>query len=168
MGMHKTIWTMLLLSIVTAWTVGCSGGISKQALAKVTYKGTFEALQQAPEKFIGETVILGGKIIAVHPLAGATELVVLQLALNSSDRPVDNDKSGGRFLVRSDQFLDPALFPAGTLITLVGRLKGSEIQTIGQMPYRYPVIIPEEIKKWPVESDSGPRFHFGIGVGTTF
>jgi hypothetical protein len=30
------------------------------------------------------------------------------------------------------------------------------------------VIVPEEIKKWPAQTDSGPGFHFGIGVGTTF
>ena len=158
----------MVLGILVAWLIGCSGGISEQARSKVTYSGSFHALQQAPQEHIGATVMLGGKIIEVRPMSNGTELIVLQLALNASDRPEDNDHSEGRFLVRSQQFLDPALYPAGTLITMVGQLQGSEERPIGQMPYRYPVLAPEEIKKWPQQTDIGPRFHIGIGVGTTF
>ena len=110
----------------------------------------------------------GGKI--VDTLAGekSTELVVLQLGLGSQNRPRDNDRSQGRFLVRSSQFLDPAVYPQGTLITVVGLVKGAETRPIGQMAYRYPVMDIIEIKKWRPSTDSSPRFHFGIGVGTRF
>ena len=132
----------------------------------VTYFDSFDQLQQQPEKYRGETVLLGGKIVAVRVEAGATELVVLQLELSSSTRPTDNDNSQGRFLVRSDQFMDPAIYPQGTLISVVGRLKGAETRNIGEMPYRYPVVDVIEIKKWAPGSGSEPRFHFGFGVGT--
>ena len=166
--MRKNVMWKLPMVILMGWVVGCAGGISEQARSKVTYSGAFQALQQAPDKAAGEIVMLGGKIIEVQPMGDQTELTVLQLPLNASDRPTDSDQSEGRYIVRSEGFLDPAIYPAGTLITVVGQVQGGEERTIGKMPYRYPVIVPEEIKKWPPQTDSGPRFHFGIGVGTTF
>jgi outer membrane lipoprotein len=154
-------WLVLILA-------ACGGGISRQAREQVTYTGSFAELQQAPAKYRGAMVLLGGKVIETMAKEGATELAVLQLNIDSRDRPLDDDQSQGRFLVRSTQFIDPALFPPGTLITLVGRLKGSESRLIGQMPYVYPVIEPAELKKWPTGSDASPRFHFGIGIGTRF
>ena len=80
--------------------------------------------------------------------------VVLQLGLSSQNRPQDNDQSQGRFLVRSSRFLDPAVYPQGTLVTVVGPVKGVETRPIGQMAYRYPVMDVIEIKKWQPAVDS--------------
>jgi outer membrane lipoprotein len=151
------------------WTLcACSAGISKQARSQITYFGSFDAIQQHPEKYRGETVLWGGRIIDTLPGPKSTQLVVLQLELNRQDRPQDNDQSHGRFLVHSDRFLDPAVYSRGTLVTVVGTLKGVESRAIGQMTYRYPVIDVVEIKKWQPSEDDAPRFHFGIGIGTRF
>ena len=164
--MWKRAILVLILAGVAGWNYGCSG-ISQKTLSQVTYAGTFAQLQAEPEKVMGETVMFGGKIIAASVMGDGTELTVLQLELSSSQRPGNSDQSKGRFLIRSDQFLDPAIYPDGTLITVVGKLIGSEERNIGQMAYRYPVVEPVEIKKWPGEADT-PRFHFGFGVGTSF
>lgn len=165
--MWKKAITLLLLAGTAGWMLGCSG-LSQKARSQVTYAGTFAQLQADPQKTTGETVLLGGKIITARVMDKATELTVLQLDLGGSDRPMDNDQSKGRFLIRSSGFLDPAIYPDGTLITVVGKLTGSEEREIGQMPYRYPIIDPVEIKKWPPQADNTPRFHIGIGVGKTF
>jgi outer membrane lipoprotein len=160
------IWIMAWLA--AAMTLGCATGISKEVRSQVTYEGSFGELQQNPEKFKGQTVIFGGRIIEAQILAQGPELMVLQIDLDSTDRPLGDDQSKGRFLVHSKQFIDPAIYPAGTLVTLVGTLDGSQERLIGQMPYRYPVINALEIKKWPPPADTTPRIHFGIGVGTVF
>ncbi|MDA8141412.1 MAG: Slp family lipoprotein [Desulfobacteraceae bacterium] len=165
--MIPSITKGLLAASFVIYLVGC-GGISKEARSQVTYTGTFAELQASPDPHIGQIAIFGGKVISVQVLDKGTELTILQLELDSSDRPMNNDQSKGRFLVLSNQFLDPALYPAGTLVTVVGKIKGSQERAIGQMPYRYPIIEPIEIKKWPMETDTSPRFHFGIGVGKTF
>ncbi len=146
----------------------CAGGISKQTQSQITYFGPFDVVQQQPEKYRGETVMWGGKVINAVPGEESTELVVLQLGLSSQNRPQDNDQSNGRFIVRSSRFLDPAVYPQGTLVTVVGPVKGAETRPIGQMAYRYPVMDVIEIKKWQPSSSSYPRFQFGIGVGTHF
>jgi outer membrane lipoprotein len=160
---RKALFLWLALTLVA-----CGGGISRQARNQVTYTGSFAEMQQASPKYRGDVALLGGKVVEILTTADATELIVLQLEIGSGDRPQDNDRSQGRFLVRSTRFIDPAVFPPGTLITVVGRLKGSETRPIGKMPYSYPVIEPLEMKKWPAGTDASPRFHFGIGIGTRF
>ena len=166
--MRKYLLCQLPMVIWMAWILGCAGAISEQARSTVTYTGSFRILQQAPDKATGEIVMLGGKIIEVQLSGDQTDLTVLQLPLDASHRPEDTDASEGRFILRSKFFLDPAIYAAGTLITVVGQVQGSEERLIGKMPYRYPVIVPTEIKKWPPRTAGGPGFHFGIGVGTTF
>lgn len=144
----------------------CTAGISEQARAQITFTGSFSDAQHEPAKYQGEIVLWGGKVIETQSMKDATDIVVLQLEVGSYDRPVDDDRSQGRFLIRSSSFLDPALYSPGTLVTVVGRLQGSETRSIGQMPYDYPVIDPIEIKKWPAGANPSPRFHFGIGIGT--
>lgn len=162
---HSAPAVLAALAIALA---GCAAGISAQARSQVTYTGTFGALQQNPGRYKGETVILGGRIIQTQVLEGATEIVVLQLDLDASDQPQNNDQSQGRFIIRSSGFLDPAIYPPGTLVTVVGKVQADEVRPIGQMAYRYPVIDPVEIKKWPVAGQNSPTFHFGFGVGTSF
>ena len=159
--------TAVLLPLVLM-LISCAGGISQQARDQITYVGPFADVQRDSAKYQGETMLLGGKVIETATRMGASEMVVLQLETGSRDRPKDNDQSQGRFLVRSAQFIDPAIFPLGTLVTVVGRLKGSEVRLIGEMSYAYPVIDIIEIKKWPPNSDPSPRFQFGIGIGTHF
>lgn len=112
--------------------------------------------------------MLGGKILETNVSSTLSELTVLQLALDNNDRPVNLDQSHGRFLVQSKKFLDPAIYQKGILLTLVGKLKGSEVRAIGEFDYAYPLLEPIEIKLWPMEILTQPRFHFGFGVGTVF
>ena len=163
-GLGRTAMFLALAFIIS----GCAAGISQQAREQVTYSGPFADVQQDPTHYQGQTMLLGGKVIETSTSVGITEMVVLQLEIGSGDRPKDNDISQGRFLVRSAQFVDPAIFPQGTLITVVGRVQGSESRLIGEMPYTYPVIDLIEIKKWLPNSEPSPRFHFGIGIGTHF
>ncbi len=160
-------WTILLLLPVILLNA-CAAGISEQARAQVTFTGPFPQVQHNPAEYQGQTVLWGGKVIETRAMKDATDIVVLQLEMDGYDRPLDDDRSQGRFLIRSNRFLDPALYPPGTLITVVGRLQGSETRPIGQMPYNYPAVDPIEIKKWPAGDTSSPRFHFGIGIGTHF
>lgn len=169
MTMRTTVGQCGLRVFLMLVLAGCAAGMSSDARSRITLEAPFAELQGQPQQFIGETVMLGGTIIASQVMDGTTELTVLQLALDRNDRPLQDDQSAGRFLVRTEQFLDPALYPEGTAITVVGRLVETQQRLIGSMPYQYPVIVPVEIKKWPKEQpDRGPRFHFGIGVGTRF
>ncbi len=162
----RSAYILFVFSII--FLMSCATGISRQSRSKVTYAGTFLELQKTPDVYKDEIIMLGGKIIETNVSSTSSELTVLQLALDNNGRPVNLDQSHGRFLVQSKQFLDPAIYQKGMLLTLVGKLKGSEGRAIGGFDYVYPLVEPIEIKLWPMEIFTQPRFHFGFGLGTTF
>ncbi|NVM21379.1 MAG: Slp family lipoprotein [Desulfobacterales bacterium] len=143
---------------------GCATGISRQAHSRVTYSGSFAQLQTAPDDHMGEVVMLGGMIIETKGSPTASEITVLQLPLGRRDRPQEGDRSEGRYLIRSEQFLDPAIYQKGSQVTVVGRLRGSEVRSIGGFQYVYPLVEAIEIKLWPRARRISPSVHFGVGV----
>ena len=159
--------TAVFLSLALVLT-GCATGISSQARSQITYTGPFNSVQMHPENYINQTVMWGGRVIEINAGNELSEIIVLQLELSNQGYPRESDRSQGRFLVRSSKFMDPAIYPDGTLITLVGKVDGSETRLIGEMPYLYPVVTLIEIRKWNPGEDPSPRFHFGIGIGAHF
>jgi len=160
-------WTIRLVGICLILVIfGCATGVSQQTRSQVTYKGTFAALQKAPAKHTGEIVMFGGKVIETKGSQTSSEITVLQLPIDARHRPQDGDQSQGRYIVQSKQFLDPAIYQAGSLLTVVGRVTGSELRSIGGFQYVYPLVEAIEIKPWPATGRKSPSFHFGIGVGT--
>ncbi len=147
---------------------GCASGLSQQSLAKVTYTGTFTALQENPNRFADAIVLFGGKIVETHTAPSFSELIVLQMPLDNNHRPGNPDQSKGRFLIRTAQFLDPAIYQKGILLSTVGIVKGGQERPIGGFNYVYPLLEAVEIKLWPADERGYPRIHFGIGVGTSF
>jgi outer membrane lipoprotein len=166
MAWRKTIYLCGIICIL--FTAACTKGISKQARSRVTYSGTFAELQKKPGDHVGEVVLFGGKIIETEVGPRYSEITVLQLPLGGGDRPLFGDQSKGRFLIRSEQLLDPAVYAEGTAITVVGKLIGSEARKVGEFKYVYPVLGPVEIKLWPKDKGGGPSVHFGIGVFKSF
>ncbi|MBW1744300.1 MAG: Slp family lipoprotein [Deltaproteobacteria bacterium] len=113
--------------------------------------------------------MLGGKVLRTDASEATSEIAVLQLPLDTSNKPKDTDDSEGRFLIRSDKFLDPAIYEQGRPITVVGRLAGKQVRSIGGFEYVYPVVEATELKAWPwPRQKTSPSVHFGIGVGTWF
>ncbi|MEJ2639589.1 MAG: Slp family lipoprotein [Desulfosarcinaceae bacterium] len=161
--------TSLSIFILIAFLTGCAPAISQQARDRVTLKIPFSDLLKDPQRLKGEVVLLGGKIITTTPNEQGTELVVLQLPLEIGMRPGTKSTSEGRFLVQTDEFLDPAVFAPDRRVTLVGEIQGVETRPLGQTVYRYPELTLIEMKLWPEEDIyREPRFHFGFGVGTHF
>ena len=158
----------ILITGLALILTGCATGISRQARSQVTYFGPFNSVQLQPEPHRGETVMWGGRVIGLINKEGSTELLVLQLELTDQDFPIDNDKSQGRFIILSSGFMDPAIYPEGTLITVVGKVEGTETRPIGEMAYVYPVINVIEIKKWTPGENPSPRVHIGVGIGARF
>ena len=163
-------WAVRLLGICVVFVaLGCASGVSKQARSQITYQGSFSELQKAPDEYKGETVMLGGKVLRTDASQTASEIAVLQMPLDTSYKPKDTDASEGRFLIRSDRFLDPAIYEQGRPVTVVGRLVGKQARSIGSFEYVYPVVEAIELKAWPwPRQKTSPSVHFGIGVGTWF
>jgi outer membrane lipoprotein len=158
----------ILFIFLILFVLGCATGISRQSHSRITFHGSFKDLQCSPGKHIGEIVLLGGKIIETTASPTFSGIKVLHLNLDRRERPLDNGRSEGRYLLQSNQFLDPEIYKEGALLTVLARLTGAEIRAIDGFNYEYPKGEILEIKIWPIYGRTAPDIHFGIGIGTWF
>lgn len=110
-------------------------------------------------------ILWGGTVIEAHNLKEVTQIEVLAYPLNSSYRPIKSEKPLGRFLIKANGYLEPAIYTAGRLITVQGNLSGIESGAIGEHKYTYPVVKSEQLQLWTDKDESNTQFHFGIGIG---
>ncbi|MBI4772638.1 MAG: Slp family lipoprotein [Deltaproteobacteria bacterium] len=161
-------WKTVLCVFLLAGAVACAHGLSRDAKSLVDYDGTALDVQQSPKEFMGRVVLWGGRIIETRVLKERTDVYVLQQPLDLDDRPLSSDDYLGRFIVRSPELLDPAVFNKDLMVSVVGTLMDGEVSNIGEREYIYPVIEPKEVKVWEPKQDATPMFHFGFGFGTQF
>lgn len=158
---------LCLVLLVAILLSGCAGVFSDDVLNRVEWDVPFAVLRVEPEQYQGRSFLLGGAIVAVRNGAQGGELEVAQLSTDDNGHIKDNPTSGGRFLARSGDFLDPAIFRRGMLVSLVGPVAGKEVRELSGREYAYPVLAIREIHLWrPEERNREPRFHFGFGIGT--
>jgi outer membrane lipoprotein len=134
---------------------GCaSAPFPESAMRSVNRAVTVAELRQNPGGYLGRRVIVGGDIISTQPRAGETEVELLTHPLGSGDEPRRTDQSDGRVLIRTKQFLDPAVYARDRRLTVVGPVTGAEERRIGELPYLYPLIEGEYVKLWPRDPPS--------------
>ena len=159
----------LALLAIVVMAGGCAPVISQEALKTVDDELRFEAVLENPETYLGATVLLGGDVIETVPLAGKTQMVVLQRPLGFRNKPSKEKGSKGRFIVVAKGFMDPAIYRSGRQVTVVGTVAGKDVRPIGEIEYAYPLIDMTELYLWPLEAAvNEPRFYIGVGVGKTF
>ncbi len=157
----------LLLTAMIPCMAGCTTIISHQSLSLVDRRISFKELRQDPDRYVGKHLLLGGGIAAVRNTRQGGELEVVQFKTDESGEITDTAASEGRFIASSTDFLDPALYRTGLLVTLVGTVQGKKTMWLEEVDYTYPVLAIRELHLWkPEEMAAPPSFHFGIGVGT--
>ena len=153
--------TRLGLAVLAALVAGCASAFPAETLQSVDRSLTLAQLRRAPEQHAGARVVLGGEILATTPRPDETEVEVLGRPLASGLAPEWSDRSDGRFLVRTRQFLDPAVYAPGRRVSVLGAVSGSEERRLGELPYRYPVLAAERIVLWPRPVEPSPWPYYG-------
>lgn len=157
---------LILLGLILSLTA-CAPVISQEMRSRADTKIDVTRLFHDPDAYRGKTVILGGVIAAAQNLPEGTRIEVLQKPLNSRYIPEETDISQGRFLVIHDGYLDTAIYSSGRYITVAGEVIGAKTGTIGDMPYRYPLMKALEIHLVD-SSGSGIPVFFSIGLFKSF
>lgn len=142
----------VIVLLAAALASGCASTAFPPELTRsVNRTLTVAELRSDPRAHRGAHVILGGEIVGTVPKPGETEITVVSRRLGGGDIPERSDRTEGRFLVRSRDFLDPAIYAPGRLLTVLGTVSGNEERRVGDLPYAYPIISAERIKLWPKE-----------------
>jgi outer membrane lipoprotein len=151
-------WSALALVILLG---GCATAFPREVMRTVDTAITVEALRGDPAAFKGRRVIVGGEILSTQPRPGETVIELLARRLESDDSPEYSDRSPGRVLLHTADFLDPAVYAPGRRITVIGTVTGAEERKVGELPYRYPVIAVERIRLWPRDVLAAPYYPWG-------
>ncbi|MCX5893484.1 MAG: Slp family lipoprotein [Deltaproteobacteria bacterium] len=103
--------------------VGCASTVSTTMQPETGPKVGFAELSSHPEKYVGQTKILGGEVMQVQPLGQGSLLSVDQRELDNHLFP-STGASGGTFLVESEEWLSPASYQPKSIVTIAGVVAG--------------------------------------------
>jgi outer membrane lipoprotein len=127
---------------------GCHGVISRDVEEEASPLKSLKQLREQFDGYVGKTVILGGEVIETRNSPDGTVVLVLEKALGLGQKPKTDDVSGGRFMVRFADYLDPVVFAPGRRVTVAGKVDRLETEPVGEAPYVYVVIEGSEIHIW--------------------
>lgn len=114
-------------------------------------------------KYRNAPVRWGGVIIDVENEQNFSLVQVLYYPLNGDGRPQTDQSNEGRFLIKSPEFLDPAVYTKNTEITVAGVLIGDLERTIGKKAMRLPLVLATTLYRWPVYVYDNYYDSFGYG-----
>ena len=150
----KTGFTGLLLVLLLG---GCASQVPQMIREAPADSPTPEAVRDQLDDYLGQQVRWGGAIIETENLKDTTRLTVLTRPLFKDGEPRLTDDSDGRFIVIVPEFLDPQVYATARRVTITGTLKGSELDKVGEYPYRHPVVEADAWYLWPRDTD---RYHY--------
>jgi outer membrane lipoprotein len=148
----------LLLSVLLT-SCASSELVPSEMESQIARDISFQDIKANPERYKGRLVVVGGQVLAVKRLKDRTEIEVLQLPLDRSDKPIPIlTRSQGRFLAIQKDFLDPAKVPPGSNISLIGEVVGNTTRPVEQgNTYTYPTFEIKSLKVWPKSRTYGPH-----------
>ncbi len=138
--------TLLIASLVCFAFFGCTV-ISKQTTDQAQPLPEFDQLIQQTDRYVGETVVLGGYVLSVDNLESHTRIIALEAPLGSGQRPKSKDLSRGRLILRYDGFIDPEVYTKERQITIGGQILEPITDDPPSFPYLHVQI--SEIHLWP-------------------
>lgn len=97
----------------------------------------------------GRTVMRGGEVLGLKNAKEGTTLVILQTPLDD-DEPAARERSEGRFLALTDQYLDKMVCAPRRKVTIVGDVESLRAQPLGEgeIEYSYPVLRARHVNHW--------------------
>jgi len=140
-------YLLLPLSLVFLLS-GCAHVISEETLKTVDRDLTFKQVREKPEAYLGKILVTGGTIAETRNTKEGSELEIVQHILDRKGIPENAFYSDGRFLAITPDFLDPAIYKPGRMVTIAGEVKGTRVQPLDAADYTYPVLLIKEIHVW--------------------
>ena len=111
-------------------------------------------------KYKNAPVRWGGTIIEVENEPSFSAIQVMLYPLGSYGYPDTDEANQGRFVIKSPEFLDPAVYTKNTAITVAGTLEGDTERIIGKKTMRLPLVAAKQIHLW--QEQNYPR-NYGYG-----
>ena len=108
-------------------------------------KLSFALVWAEPHLHLGKILVLGGMIIETENHSDRSVLVAVHHGFDLAQKSDPQYGSGGRFLFQVREFLEPTIFRSGRLVTVLGEVVGTEMHSLRDNAYVYPLIAGSEI-----------------------
>ncbi len=139
----------ILGGVVALGLAGCASQLPESIRVAPAAQPTVEQARQAPQLYAAADVRWGGELVEVRNQSASTELEILGRRLDSGGEPRPGSQAQGRFIARVGEFLDPADYQTGQLLTVAGKLNGVVKGKVGEYDYLYPVVDALHMHRWP-------------------
>lgn len=146
------ILTLFVILVLTA-----CGPTKPSIHAKSNNDISYEQVIQNVDLYQGQLVRWGGMIGQVANYENFSELTIVQFPLTRHGVPISTEPSAGRFIVRSEHFLDPLIYSPEKLVTIIGTVKTLQLQKVDQKMLNLPLIAVEQSHVWPQNNPSSSR-----------
>jgi outer membrane lipoprotein len=119
-------------------------------------------VKKNPEAYRGQSMMLGGQVLAVERVQEGTRIELLQYSLTKPLLIPERRRefSHGRFVAmdRNGHLVDPAVLADNSLVTLVGEIVGATTVTIGEVEEQVPQLDITDITVW--DHDLRPTYGY--------
>ncbi len=149
-----------LLLVTFALLVGCASHLPDAIRKAPPDDIQPNTVRHAPDSLRGKPVRWGGHILSLRNLKEETQIEIVTRGLDSDGRPLEDDRSQGRFLAKVNGFVDPTVYEKGREITVSGQVEGVSKQTIGDFQYDYPVVRAEQVHLWEKRASPHPDYYY--------
>ena len=164
----STLAAMVFLS-------ACASNVPVEIQQDVTGGASVNAVLTDFSRYEGQKVRWGGTIVGVENKVSDTWVEIVGRELGSYGRPKRGDQSLGRFLVRVEGFLEPAIYRPDRELTIYGTVESRLVRQINEHPYTYPLIKAQTHYLWDEYDRYNDRyayypygyypFYYGLNYG---
>ena len=138
----------LIIMLIALIMAGCT---TSQAI-RTPLSDSINIEQARETKQTGKQVRWGGLIVDIQNKSDYSIIEIVERPLTRYGAPKITNKTGGRFLAKSEEFLEPENIKTGRYITVNGSLDDYKSGQIGDYEYDYPLVSINEYKVWPVNN----------------
>lgn len=148
---------MRFLIVLLMLTLTACAATKPSIHAKSNQELSYEQVIGNIESYQRQTVRWGGIIAEVANYENFSELTIVQFPLTRYGVPITSEKSAGRFIVRSDDFLDPIIYSPEKRVTFLGTVQSLQLQKVDQKMLSLPLITLNESHVWPQNDPESSR-----------
>lgn len=138
----------IYIGVIAALLLGGCASVVPESIRSAAGNVQIAQVREQPQQFRNAVVRWGGKIVSTRNERDVTVLEIVGRKLDSDGRPLDEDRSLGRFLAKVQGFLDPAIYKAERELTVYGHVEDVVERSVGDYRYNYPLVQAEQIYLW--------------------
>lgn len=150
----------ILCAVMAMLLGGCASVVPETIRTAAPGNVQIVEVRTQPTQYNDALIRWGGNIVSTRNERDHTVLEIVARELDSDGRPLAEDKSLGRFLVKTQGFLDPEVYKSEREVTVRGRVEGVIEQAIGGYRYVYPVVRADDIYLWKPRLPAAPYYPY--------